>query len=98
MPITAREVALLPGVHAAVLENRDRIAGTARALFAAHDNPGGHEITVSDGGIDGYVWLEGEAPGAVEDGHIMSGMYARGSARGRFVPGLNVLKRAAGSA
>ena len=81
-------LASLPGVHAAVRARRDVIAAQAKALFAPHDNPGGHRITKTLARYDGYVWLEGEVPGAVEFGHFTED----GT---RFVPGLHVIGRAA---
>lgn len=83
-----RQLATLPSVRRAVRGERDEIAVRARSLFAAHDRPGGHRITTSNGAVDAHVWLEGPAPRAVEFGHFTpSGE--------KYVDGLHILARAA---
>lgn len=71
-------VAHLDGVHLAVIAERDVLAARARAKFASHDNPGGHEITTQDDKVDALVSLEGPAPLSVEYGH---GAYTTKSGR-----------------
>jgi len=92
-PRIAQRVARQKGVKLAVRAQRDRIANEAKALFAAHDNPGGHRITVSSGKTDGFVNLEGPAPLSVELGH-----WQDTSEGPEFVEGLHVLGRAVGQA
>lgn len=62
-------VAHLEGVHLAVIAERDVLAAQARAKFAPHDRPGGHEITTRDDKVDALVSLDGPIPWAVEYGH-----------------------------
>jgi len=90
-PKIAKKVALLPGVHAAVVAERDRVATIAEGLFAPHDNPGGHEITKTDKRIDALVNLDGPAPLSVEFGHWTPD-------HKRYVEGLHILGRAVAEA
>ena len=83
-----KKLVRLPAVRGAVRGERDAIASRARSLFAAHDRPGGHSITTSDGAVDASVWLEGPAPVALERGH-----FARDGKT--FVEGIHVMGRAA---
>lgn len=105
-PNIAKTVAHMEGVREAVMAERDRIAARAEALFAPHDNPGGHEITKTDPvgtGIDALVNLEGPAPLSVEFGHwTKPAKGARATRHGgeetTFVEGLHILGRAIGQA
>lgn len=90
-PRIAAIVAHMPGMVEAVRAERDRVASIAEALFAAHDNPGRHEITKQDEDPDALVSLDGPAPAAVELGHWTPD-------RTKFVDGLHVLGRAVGEA
>lgn len=95
-PHIAKTIAHMEGVREAVMAQRDKIAARAEALFAAHDNPGGHEITTTDhglgfGDLDGFVNLEGPAPLSVEFGHWTPD-------RKTHVEGLHILGRAIGQA
>lgn len=84
-------VAHMPEVVAAVRVERDRVAHIAEGLFEPHDNPGGHQITTSDGESDAFLNLDGPAPLAVEFGHWTPN-------HTRFVEGLHILSRAIGEA
>ena len=88
-PKIGRKMARDKGVRGAVRAERDKIADTARGLFASHDNPGGHRITTSNGRVDAYVNLDGPAPLSVEFGHWQDTKDGR-----QFVDGLHVLGRA----
>lgn len=93
-PKTAEKVAHLPEIHKAVLLVRDKVAAVAEGLFAAHDNPGGHEINTKDhgfGDLDGFVNLDGPAPLSVEFGHWTPD-------HKKHVEGLHILGRAVASA
>lgn len=95
-PKIEARLAHMPEVRAAVLLERDKLAAAAKALFAAHDNPGGHEINTDDPDIgfskvDGFVNLEGPAPLAVEFGHWTPH-------HAQFVDGLHILGRTVASA
>jgi hypothetical protein len=90
-PKVASLVAHMPEIHAAVLLERDKVALVAEGLFAAHDNPGGHEITKTDEKVDGLVSLEGPAPLSVEFGHWTKDHKTR-------VEGLHILGRAIAAA
>lgn len=84
---TRRFLARQPKVHAEVVAVADAIGVTARALFAPHDNPGGHHIEVDEGRVDAFVSLVGDVPWAVEYGHTQK--------NGEPVKGLHILGRAA---
>jgi hypothetical protein len=90
-PKIADIVAHLPGVHFGVLIERNRLANIADGIFATHDHPGGHEITVSDHAVDGFVNLDGPAPLSVEFGHWTKDHKTR-------VEGLHILSRAVAAA
>ncbi len=92
-----RMIATLPGVRASVGAVQNGIHAKARALFAAHDHPGGIRLTKRRYTIDAWVYLEGEGATPFELGHIQSGAYAGKLRYGpeRFVPGAHVLGRAA---
>lgn len=68
-PRIAKTVAHMAGVRLAVRTERDKLAAVAEGLFASHDNPGGHEISTDNSGIDALFSLEGPAPLSVEFGH-----------------------------
>lgn len=83
------QVAHMPVVRAAVHKARDDLAAAARAEFASHDRPGGHEITTQDDELDALVSIEGPAPLSMEFGH-WSG---EGAGR-RYVEGLHIFGKA----
>jgi hypothetical protein len=90
-PKVASLVAHMPEVHAAVLFERDKVAAVAEGLFAAHNNPGGHEISTRDERVDGLVDFTGPAPLSVEFGHWTADHKTR-------VDGLHILGRAIAAA
>jgi len=62
-------VAHMRGVKAGVYEfAATRVLPRAQAIFAPHDHPGGHSITIDRGITDAYVNLEGPVPHIVEWG------------------------------
>lgn len=96
-PFANEHVAHMRGVKKAVHDQGREIQSRAEALFAAHDNPGGHEIVGEKQDTDYIVSLVATLPGdnplAVE--------YGRGPVSyddGRSVgpaEGLHILGRAA---
>lgn len=90
-PNIAAEMAHAPEIHTAVLLQRDEIATAAKGLFAAHNNPGGHEIATIDEPVDALVSLEGPAPLSVEFGHWTPNHETH-------VEGLHILSRAVAQA
>jgi hypothetical protein len=90
-PKVASVVAHMPEVHAAVLLERDKVAAVAEGLFAAHNNPGGHEISTRAEKVDGLVDFTGPAPMSVEFGHWTPDHKTR-------VEGLHILGRAIAAA
>lgn len=87
-------IAHMPGVKKAVRAKGREIQGRAEALFAAHNRPGGHEITGERRDTDYLVSLVGPAPLSVEFGR---GPFTRDD--GVHVgpmEGLHILGRAAG--
>lgn len=89
-----RVLATLPGVKAARRAHAEMVLAKARALFAPHDNGGGHSINITHAPVDSIVYLEGPAAQALEFGHVASGWYAN-VAPGKWVKGINVMGRAA---
>lgn len=87
-PYCTRITATLPGVRAEVRTEAKGVANRAKAIFASHDQPGGATITTSRGSIDFFANLEGDGAGAIEWGGV--------KADGTVVPGLHVMRRAAG--
>lgn len=65
-----KKLAMMPSVQAAVKANGDAVEGRAKALFAAHDRPGGHRIRSRKRGPDRLVYMSGPAPLSVEYGHF----------------------------
>ena len=90
-------IAHMPGVTKAVRDEGKDIESRAEALFAAHDNPGGHEIEGHRGDTD-YVVSLVDTTG---DGDPLAVEYGRGPVEyedGRKVgpaEGLHILGRAA---
>lgn len=63
------DIAHMSGVKAAVYEfAASKVLPKAESIFAPHDGPGGHSITLSRGITDAYVNLEGPVPHIVEWG------------------------------
>lgn len=63
------EIAHMRGVKAGVYEfAASQVLPKAKAIFAPHDHPGGHKITINQGITDTYVNLEGPVPHIVEWG------------------------------
>lgn len=62
----------------------ERLTVPARARLAQHRETGDHKITQTQGSVDHFVNLEGEASLAVEIGHHQKNS-------GEFVPGIHVL-------
>ena len=82
----------LEGVQGAVYSRAQRIGGKAEAILAAHRYPPDDtqaEIEVTRGDVDSYVSLVDEAAMSIEYGH-------RDHRSGKFVPGLYIIRRAAG--
>lgn len=89
-PGTDSVIAHEEGVKGAVLAETTIVKAAADALFAKHNNPGGHEIEQSFGVTDGLVTMTGPAPVNVEWGRPPN---AEGKGR---MEGLHILGRAAG--
>lgn len=85
---TNRTVAKLDEVLAELDAVADEIAGRAEANLAAHRDDGEHRITRTRGRVDRFVNLDGPAAESVEFGHF--------TPDGRRVPGLRILRDAAG--
>lgn len=87
---TESTAAHLPGVRSAVAGVADSIGSVAEALFAPHNHPGRHEISVEHDKLDSLVTLSGPAALTVEFGRSPN-KNGRGAMRG-----LHILGRAAG--
>lgn len=87
-PRIAEILAHTPEAKATVRATRDRGEAIAQALFAPHDNPGGHEITTQDDRVDALLSLDGPAPLSVEFGH-----WSGDGENRRYVEGLHILGR-----
>lgn len=88
-PRIASLVAHMPEVTAAVRLERDKVAAIAQALFASHDNPGGHEIGTHNSGPDALIDIDGPAPLSMEYGHWQKTKHGR-----VHVEGLHIFGRA----
>lgn len=85
-------VAHLPGVRKAVHSDGREIRDRAKALFAEHNRPGGHEIRGAADGIDYVVSIEGEVPHVIEFGR--AGYTRDDGAEIGPMEGLHILGRA----
>lgn len=83
-------VAHLFGVKDAVFVEGMEVKARADGLFAKHNRPGGHEISIEAENPDTLIHLEGRAPLSVEYGRAPD---AEGKGR---MEGLHILGRAAG--
>lgn len=95
-PKLPRIVARMPEVRTEVRALADKVAARADAAFAAHDRPGGHKITRTNGKVDAFVNLEGPVPHIVEYGR--SGYTTASGAKVGAMVGLHFLTKAMDSA